>query len=509
MFIKVNSFVQDHDQFIKADVEISLIPGLPQIVFLGLPDQAIKESAHRIKNAIRDQGFVFPKAKSIIVNIRPNHFKKTSRGLELAVAFAVLYLTKQIEFNQNLEEFSFYGELTLSGEIVIPDDFLKLHQQAEGFVVLTGWTDREVPPSTLQIKTLRALASDEVPMDSRRFVRGSLPQPERPQMYQQIEYSLEQVQWIVLIAAGWHSAMIAGSAGAGKSMVAKVIHEFLEAPSPEELFEAQVRNITYDPLKWRPSIGVHHTATYLSIVGGGGVPHPGELYRSHQGVLILDEFLEFSKKVQEVLRGPMEEGVMRISRAMGVQSYPFETLVLGTSNLCPCGEWLPDQRNSCGRALYKCRAYRERLSGPVLDRFQLLFYAFPQGVISNRGNSLNLEVLSEPVPETSTRKSYLGSEVLAYLLKVYQFQSQRRQELEHNSVKNSRLSLKELQQGVSPKLQRLYFSTDLYSPRRKQALLSVARTVADLNFSMEVKAEHLEQARDYTIINFERMKSLV
>ncbi|HPI40853.1 MAG TPA: ATP-binding protein, partial [Pseudobdellovibrionaceae bacterium] len=403
---------------------------------------------------------------------------------------------------EEFDSVSFYGELSLSGEVVFPDDFYLIPQVPQGLRIMTGWTEESVPHSTYQIKSLKNLKNDpEVDSGGEglgfRKTLGLLPTPERPKQYEPIEFTGVQAQWIQLIAAGGHPCMIAGSAGAGKTMVAKAVAEFLEEPTPNELFEITRRNITFGHQKWRPAITVHHTATHLSIVGGGGLPQPGEIYRSHQGVLILDEFLEFSKKVQEVLRGPMEEGTMRVSRTRGVLEYPFDTLVIGTTNLCPCGEWVPKQANSCDRALYKCRSYRERLSGPLLDRFQLLFYALPPG----EGETHSLVQKKSP--------SVLGSHLLERLLMVYKFQQERRSELKQENVRNSRLSLIDLQKGMDPRLLRIHFSTDVYNPRRRLAFLSVARTVADLSHSIEVKSEHLEEARESALVNFERIKSLV
>lgn len=249
---------------------------------------------------------------------------------------------------------------------------------------------------------------------------------------------------------------------------------------------------------------MHHTATPLSVVGGGTVPRPGELFRSHQGVLLLDEFLEFSKKVQEVLRGPMEDGTIRVSRAAQAQDFPFESLVVGTTNLCPCGDWVPYRGVRCGRSLYKCRSYRERLSGPVLDRFQLLFYAFPKG-----GSGARIQHHKEPWPSLLAQKDeVLGEELLKNLLEVYEFQKNRRKRYEQPSLRNSRQPMKELLKGVDGALLKLQFAGDLYNPRRRYAIISVARTMADLDFSMEIKTEHFNQAKEWAGVSFEKIKNL-
>ena len=369
--IKVQSLIQDKATLVPVDVELTLWPGLPGIQFLGLPDQHLKESALRIKSAIKAAGFQFPVAQQILVNLRPSHLKKTSRGLELAVAAAYLWESEQLKAPLPSSDHFLYGELTLSGDVLEPEDLAKSFQDPHR-VILTGSAKSESPARFRRqvARNLKDLLKPEEVSAS-----TGLDRPERPTLALQRTYSAEQARLIEVLAVGEHSALMAGPAGSGKSTVAQCLPSFLRAPSEKQFYELKKIHAEFgQELKWRPVVKPHHSTPVIAMIGGGSVPFAGEISRAHGGVLILDELLEYPSQVQESLREPFEEGQMRVFRNGKLKIYPAQAQILATTNLCPCGTWTPSKpmEMACVYNRTRCRSYGQRLSGPLVDRFEIL-----------------------------------------------------------------------------------------------------------------------------------------
>jgi magnesium chelatase family protein len=483
--MKIQSLVRENNSLVPVEVELSFLPGLPQIQFLGLPDQVIKESIHRIKSAIRSQGFEFPKAQSILVNIRPNHFKKSSRGLELAVAAGILWEMEQLPKPKNSYSL-IYGELGLKGEVYEPEDLIRdFEEESDAKTILTGrpLAAQGASFQRATISELRELASPTLVSAQNRHYKI-----ERPSFGLDLYFPPKQAKFLELVALGEHAILLAGPSGSGKSTMAKTLSTLLASPTQDDMHEIIKINRVANkaPPCWRPVVQPHHSTSPLGLIGGGVPPTMGEIGRAHKGILILDELLEFHPRGQEALREPMEEFVIRLRRGRYTDEYPAESLVIATTNLCPCGDWVPDTKVFCARSLRKCQSYTERLSGPLVDRFQLLFFT----------------------QKKETGAIVLGADILRKLEEVRAFR-------EGLAVKDprflklaSRWSLDELNAGLPSFYREQLFPQELSSRRRELSTLRVARSLADLALSVEMKPEHVEEALMYSYQSFEALKRL-
>ncbi|WP_374073499.1 ATP-binding protein [Bdellovibrio bacteriovorus] len=482
--MKIQSLIRENDRLVPVEVELSFIPGLPQIQFLGLPDQAIKESIHRIKSAIRSQGFEFPKAQQILVNLRPSHLKKTSRGLELAVALGVLWESEQVPKPQE-DAVLVYGELSLGGGVFEPEDLKEdFEPVSENMMVWTGSSqETKVPFTRACLTELRDLNAPEIfPGVAREY------KVERPVYGLDLEFPERQAEMLKLVALGEHSLLLAGPAGSGKSTIAKTLLSLLQEPSQEDLHEI-VRNNKGSGGElacWRPMVHPHHSTSPLGLIGGGVPPFKGEFTRAHKGILVLDELLEFNPRAQEALREPMEEFLVRIRRSRFVEEYPAEALVVATTNLCPCGDWVPQSKVVCGRSLKKCQSYQERLSGPLVDRFQLIFFTQKREL----GNVVS------------------GIEILKTLEDVRAFRKEMALKDARFSKVAGRWKWEELIQDLPSFYLKELFPKELASRRRDLATLRVARSYADLEKSEKLTPKHVERALKATYVPFEALKRL-
>lgn len=480
--MQIKTLVRDNQSLIPAVIELSFLPGLPQIHFLGLPDQLIKESLFRIKSALRSCGFEFPKTHQIVVNIRPTHIKKSSRGLELAVALGILQATKQIELPESFTDWYFYGELTLQGDVLAPDDlYLAGDWKRQSVTVLTGPLNQA---AFFRSVTLKSLAhSQEIDFSSAEKEQG--PQTCRPHFGKDLFFTQEQARFLEIAVWGGHSALLAGPAGVGKSTLAKALWSLMPPLRAAELEDMNFAMLPAPqaggktPGVWRPFLQPHHTSTPLSMVGGGVPPRQGEVSRAHRGLLVLDEFLEFKPAVQEALREPMEEARIRLSRSYEAREFPARAQYIGTTNLCPCGDWVPDRQVRCSRSAQSCRGYREKLSGPILDRFQILFFCRAS---DNRSSS-----------------AVLGSELLSKLegLPLYA----------EAGLVNAYLSEPELLKRMSSLTILEHFPWEEGSYRRKIATMRVALTIAQLDGRESMGIEDLQEAMKWTWLPHQALKN--
>lgn len=475
--MKIQSFIREKNSLVPVEVELTLWPGLPGVQFLGLPDQHLKESSLRIKSAIKAAGFQFPVAQQILVNLRPSHLKKTSRGLELAVAAAYLWESGQVPRPVFGSEFFVYGELTLHGEVVEPGDIQQATEDAR-FVVLTGINSLDVKlPFRRQVIT--KLSDLAQPME--RGAEKTTIEISRPLEALDQNYSVAQARLLEVLATGEHSALLAGAAGSGKTTIAKSLPGFLHEPSQDQFQQLlKIHSEFGEGLVWRPVVKPHHSTPIMAMVGGGSVPYAGEISRAHGGVLILDELLEFSQQVQEALREPFEEGKMRVLRAGKMKEYPATSQIIATSNLCKCGKWTPTTSAAvkCRFSEVRCRGYSQRLSGPLVDRFDLLSYVEKIG---------KLEIS--------------GKDILGKVDRARKFSIQRYGDW----MPNSRRPLHQIFQTIRRDALRSAELDDMESQRRRVATIRVARTLADLEACGEIEPRHIQGALKWTKITYDQL----
>jgi magnesium chelatase family protein len=453
------------------EVEVALLPGLPVIHFLGRADAQIKESALRIKSAIKMQGFEFPKARQIIVNLKPNHLKKNSSGLELAVVAAYLAQTKQIELPDNHNKMIFYGELGLNGEVKAPENlsqFLNkiniLNQTNKTeFELITGASTQDsISNSYCSLPDLKSLP---VP----NLVEPNFAQKlKRPQNFDKWNFDLETAKLLTIVSVGKHPLLVAGPQGTGKTSFARIIHSLL----PEDA-------ILSGDYEWWPWAHPHHRTPLASLIGGGTDLHGGELSLANEGVLLLDEFLEFKSEVIEALREPMESKKLIINRNGKRKSYDFNAIIIATTNLCPCGKWVPGQsRGDCFFSERRCRSVVEKLSGPILDRFQILHFTQNE---NKKNRTCSFENIRKQV------------------VHVRHFISK-----QNRSDENFRLPEPEILENFEVSS---HWMDDMasWSDRRRLATLRVARTIADLSTEKKIKNHHWREALNFTLTPYQKL----
>lgn len=474
--MKVKSYIYLDGSLQSVEVEVLSQRGLPQLQFVGLPDQVIKESAVRIKSAIKSSGFEWPQAKQIIVNLKPSHLKKSSRGLEFAVAAAILWETGQLpEESIQFQTAHLYGELDLDGKIYLPEDLKVFYPfEASKEVLYTGqintnalfWSNESI----YQLDTLKDLATPKI--------QNKIEKPwsfVRPLDFHQIQVCDAQKEWIQLCALGEHHALMAGPSGSGKSLTAEIIHCLRIFPTLEEEISLFSKLTKGDFKKlWRPMVKPHHSITLQGLIGGGLQIQEGEMSRASNGTLIFDELLEFKPQVVEALREPLENGQVRVARSSGVSTFKSDFLWLATTNLCPCGDFTPGKPVECRYSLQKCRSYSQKLSGPLLDRFDMIAFTHQWKGVRKHSVQEILEKL-EQNPFFKERENKLQLD----------------QKLE--SIKLPFIAKKIMDSWAG-------------SIRRKKATMRVAYTLAKLNQRQHIIEQDIEKAMLYTVQPFQSMQ---
>ncbi len=357
--MKLKSLIQNGPRLEIAVIEIEFIPGIPQIHFLGLPDRIIKESFYRIKSALKSSGYKFPLTSQMIVNIKPSHLRKSSRGVELAVAIGILLKTKQIEADKINLDWVIYGELGLDGHIYEPTDLKSNFVKPKASEILTGWS-KEDQNNFLRIHTLKNLEVIYPRAQTTSFFK-------RPQMELDKKFSNKEAEFLFLSATTGLHGLLAGDAGAGKTTLAKALLGLM--PEPTEEMHGQWKN------QWRPMVMPHQSITSGAFLGGGANLFQGEIERVENGLLVLDELLQFNPEILEALRGPMVGERLRLVRGASEREFTCQFQVVATTNLCPCGKWTPLKTDlSCRYSRLRCTKILERLSGPFVDRFGLMMF---------------------------------------------------------------------------------------------------------------------------------------
>ncbi len=472
-------------------VEVHLAGGLPSMSIVGLPEAAVREAKDRVRAAIQCAQYEFP-ARRITVNLAPADLPKGGGRFDLPIALGILAASGQVPL-EGLDGFEFIGELGLTGELRPVDGVLPAAlacaDAGRVFVAPTGNGEEAALASGLEVRTARTLLE----VCAMLVGSKSLPCPQAPSHVRLPGPDLRDVRGqararraLEIAAAGGHHLLLAGPPGCGKTLLASRLPGILpEASETEALEAAAIASISgrgIDPLRWRerPFRSPHHTASAVALVGGGAEPRPGEISLAHQGVLFLDELPEWDRRALEVLREPLESGVVTISRAARQCEFPARFQLVAAMNPCPCG-WAGDPSGRCHCNPEAIRRYRARISGPLLDR-------------------IDLHVDVQRLPPSELRPDAPDGEPSAIVRA--RVNAARDLQFQRSGTTNAALDQADtmthcrLDRNDQALLERAIESLQL-SARSMHRILRVARTIADLTGSERINTPHLSEAICY------------
>lgn len=498
MFAKAKSLgIFGMDSF-SVVVEADLSSGLPRFDIVGLPDAAVKESRERVRASLKNCRFEFPVSR-ITVNIAPADVKKEGPVYDLPIAVAILKATGQLK--ADIREYAFVGELSLDGEIrgcngILPM-LLKAREEHIGAVFIPFENRSEASVvNGIDVYPVKNIPEILMHLSGERFIEPCYKNIENLKAeyelldFEDVKGQKNAKRALEIAAAGGHNCIMIGPPGTGKSMLAKRIPSILPDMTFDEQLETTKLYSIAGELKngiqliaKRPFRSPHHTISPQGFAGGGHNLRPGELSLAHNGVLFMDEFPEFDRRAKEALRQPLEDGKITITRTAGSVSYPSNLMVMAAMNPCPCGYYgHPSRECTCTEAARK--RYRDRVSGPVLDRIDIHIEVEP----------VDYEKLSSRCKEESSAEMKK---------RVERARAVQRKRFEGTDIScNAKMSPKftkeccVLTQEASALL-KISFDKLGMSARAYDKILRIARTIADLEESESIELAHVAEAIQY------------
>jgi magnesium chelatase family protein len=481
-------------------IEVHLSNGLPGFHMVGLPETAVKESKDRVRSAIINSHFEFP-ARRITVNLAPADLPKEGSRFDIAIAIAILAASDQLP-REHLKDYEFIGELALSGETRPVDAVLPAAlgcvSHNKQLIIASDNAPEAGLVSDLLILPAKHLLEISAHLHQRQLLqpwdKQATAEADNQQLNSKPDRELNEVigqhhakRALEISATGGHNLLFYGPPGTGKTMLASRLPSILpELTNQQALEVAAIYSVAGKGLRpeiWsRPFRAPHHTASAAALVGGGSTPRPGEISLAHQGVLFLDELPEFSRRVLEVLREPMESGEIMISRVAAQSRYPANFQLIAAMNPCPCG-YLGSERCSCSPD--QINRYRNKISGPLLDRIDL------QVQVSKMENRQLLNQRTERSGETNQQ---IKQRITAARKRQIKRQGKINNQLSSLELKNICPLNSEQQKLMDNAINRFALST-----RGFYRVLRVARSIADLESRDTVATEDYQEALSYRI----------